>query len=272
MSDFLLRMVSQAAGRNSGIKPRLPYQFAWQGPPGPRSSTGTAHIRDIDATSGFANAETFSFGPLPARAQQTALDAGQDATTRTTGEPAFVESSQASINSEPTMQPRTALWRRAAAIADLQDATLPPAAASALRDAESTFLRGPGSGDTKRHPELQSPTGFLASEEQPVVSQILTDDRDIERARALAFTSRTDLQVTKPTESSVPRPAPPPVSYRQRSEVPEEPSVEVKIGRVEVTFDAPAQPARVSPQLPRGFADYAALRRYSPQAWNRWRG
>ena len=223
MSDFLLRMVSQAAGRNSGIKPRLPYQFAWQDPPGRRSSTGTAPVRDIEARSGFANAETFSFGLQPARAHQTAMDAGPDAATRTTGEPAFVESSQAS-NSERTVQPRSPLWRGAAGIADLQDATLPPAAASALRAAESTFLRGPGSRDTKQHPELPSPTGFLATEEEPLVSQILTDDRDIERARALAFTSRTDLQVTKPTESSMPRPAPPPVSYRQRSEVPEEPS------------------------------------------------
>jgi hypothetical protein len=40
------------------------------------------------------------------------------------------------------------------------------------------------------------------------------------------------------------------------------PIVEVKIGRVEIKFDAPATPPPAAPPQPRGFSEYAALRTY----------
>lgn len=47
-----------------------------------------------------------------------------------------------------------------------------------------------------------------------------------------------------------------------------EPSVEVKIGRVEVRFDTPAPPAAPTrPARPSGFAEFDALRRYVTQPW-----
>jgi hypothetical protein len=60
---------------------------------------------------------------------------------------------------------------------------------------------------------------------------------------------------------------PPPVQS-ELAAVEREPDVEVRIGKVEVRFDAPpAQLPRQQKSLPSGFADYAARRHYSAHAW-----
>ncbi len=107
------------------------------------------------------------------------------------------------------------------------------------------------SGDAQ--PEAIPPTPFGEKRAyERVTTQIVVDQRS---------PSAVDSERPSPT-----------MQPRRPAARDSEPPVEVKIGRVEVSFDSPPQSAAMRPPAPRGFGDYTPLRRYSPQAWNRWRG
>jgi hypothetical protein len=251
MSNFLQRMVARAAIPHSGIKPTP--QFNWprvrEPQPAPHSPGGEA--------SAFAN----GLAPETPLAPTTDVQSGVEGAaspqyvprrgTLTVGH--FQENSQIYTPSSAFKSPMPLMpdspTERGETISQARSA-------SAIRTEGEIGTHLPASSETNLWLEPPSPARLVIDDAQP-------------QTNPQAPLGHEQLFEREPVRTVVESPA---INPRRREARDLEPPVEVKIGRVEVTFDSPPPPAPIRPPISRGFDDYAALRRYSPQAWNRWRG
>lgn len=300
MTDFLQRMVSQAAGLSSGIKPRLPYQFGWERAPGLRPSR--AVDANTHADSSFVQEGAFSIGRRINPTQEISTRAATGAYMHTPesfdDEPAVSGAAEAGTlregigtkrvrgRSVPDINETRSLRsplsvdpvpesQASMRIADARVTAEPRFAESDPMQSRKEIVYRPTAAlnDLLPSPGTKPEAAFAVNEEPTADSQIRpSNNRTSERSEPEL--SRSTVEVLQAMEELIAgSPSPPPVASQRRSRVQRvEPPVEVNIGRVEVTFDSPSQPAPVRPIAPRGFDDYAPLRRYSPHAWNRWRG
>lgn len=237
MGEFLLRMVSRAVGLSSGVKPSLPYQFGWQS--ARQREVPTPGAGNVDPPDDYiARQSSASRHLVPHRGTPT------------------IEEFQGSI--QPSALPLVKPIREPASL---------------IRSGLAAMV--PEGDSTSPHQESRLPTAFAVDEEQPAEPQsgIRDSSKAFQPRQPALPVERADTRSIEALEASATGRQPfPTVAGTRRSEVGDaEPSVEVKIGRVEVTFDTPPQQAAARPPVPRGFDDYAPLRRYSPQAWNRWK-
>jgi hypothetical protein len=246
-------MVARAAIQHSGIRPTLPPQFNW---PRVREPQPAPYSPGSEA-SAFAN----SLAPETLLAPATDVQSGVEGAaspqyvprrgTLTVGDTAEISQlSHPSTGFESTTPPMVESFPKPGQLVPQ------PRTASTTHTEGETGTHSPASSDTNLWLERPSPARLVMDDTQPL-------------ARPQAPLGHEQLFEREPVRTVVESPA---INPRRREARDLEPPVEVKIGRVEVTFDSPPPPAPIRPPISRGFDDYAALRRYSPQAWNRWRG
>ena len=253
MSNFLQRMVARAAIPHSGIKPALPPQLNWsrvrqtRTVPAPRGSEASDFANDLVSEMPLATATDLPSVEQRATSPRLIPRRG----TLTVGDSA--EISQLS-------HPSTGC-----------ESTTPPMVDSSPELGQSVPRARTGS---TTHTEGEIGTHLPASTktnpwlERPSPARLVIDDAQ-PQTNIQTRLGREQVFGREPVGTAVESPA---INPRRAEARDLEPPVEVKIGRVEVTFDSPPQPTPIRPPVSRGFDDYAALRRYSPQAWNRWRG
>ena len=296
MTDFLMRMVSRAAGASPTLKPRLPYQFAWPAAPDrglrqfPRSdAAGSDNFGGPVASAGFGLPEVESFveGPTARssmRQRQSPTIHELQATARRVAQ-STVFGTYRAVNSEvrgeidqriPERQDDPNAAGEFADAVNMQAAPslVPTNTWNAAEPSEAILVN---QEQTSHDSRMSEPAGRLQSvqfieTEQPSRLPKETRGRQPRESAAdiVPVTNRVESLPNHPLApvGNIPSAA----LARQRPETREaEQPVEVKIGRVEVTFEPPPQPAAARRPAPRGFDEYTALRRYSPQAWNRWR-
>jgi hypothetical protein len=271
MSDFLMRMVSRAGGVSPTVAPRLPFRIAY-------SATRQQHNapRPSNFEFQFASDNAYSDTASP-HVSSTSFE--MDAFRRNEVE-SSVERSPRETQQHLPLSPHLASVR---GNASLYDRRTEDAAASdvsgAARDEISpqpVLVRS----QMNVQPENESPdftarTSTLPNLEKPLITnppQISEPGR--ERTESPAYQSRAERMdenaINDVGARGRARNTARLSNSRQRTPSPEPDPVEVKIGRVEVIMENPAPPLPTRHSPPRGFNDYAALRRYSPQAWNRW--
>ena len=273
-----MRMASRAAGLTSTIQPRLPHQFAWR-QSGVATHAPTANgfrssgdsIRTGDQANSLAPRFERASGDLPAGySQQQMRAAGDFSETHTTS----AHPIESGADDRVRVQSEDVRWipERTANGEELGDAR---ELSTASRTRTSFADIEPGEAQSSPVSDLVPSN---ADSQNRADRKRTLEDRhsQVSVHQSLVTTEQSDgisvLDASKSPTSMVSGSTRTPSPTRRPEAREAEPPVEVKIGRVEVTFETPPQPAPAKRAVPRGFDDYAPLRRYSPQVWNRWRG
>lgn len=232
MSDFLFRMVERAAGVATAATPQLPRTFPWMAP----AETLFPHSPATSAWETQASPAPLPLGQPAAKFNRVTVEDRRDrrkADVQASPQPSapaassFEPENAASETSQPLIQPSLAV----------QSKPHRDVKAEATKEAAPRFqTRLPENTEQTGHKVNASclPVEAAPSKRQPLASRSVPRE-----SRAQAADMRT------------PNPG-------------LEPPVEVKIGRVEIHFDAPAAPVpSPAPARPSGFSEYAELRRYT---------
>lgn len=280
MSDYLFRMVERAAGRAAASAPQPPRESHWPvAMEAPESFTVPIrpHARN-QAKNSTLEIPLFppelhrSFSPSPPATPRTSRPDGitqgkNFAPDVVLGESAPVES----VTRVPTVladEHRPLVSREDEPLVSSGNPSLPSeiATQSANRTEE---IRGTEIQNSSRDPMISVPQIAETAEDSvrfnssaPQVQFLHPTQTPLPAASARVPADARPSEAFTLGRGESPR-LPAARNARQQSE----PGVEVKIGRVEVRFDAlaPAAPAR--PSRPSGFAEFAALRRYETQPW-----
>ena len=252
MSDFLFRMVERAAGLATAATPQPPRTFQWMAP----AEMLPSHYPSTSAW------ETQSL-PAPSPLQVTVEDR-RNADSQARQQPSVPELLHshwkiASETSLPLIQPSLAV----------QSKPHRDVKAEAAKEAAPRFQnRLPENTEQTEHKVNVShlPVEAAPSKRQPLAKH---PDRPIIADHEAAHFPRGTGPQRHPSDTAQPATPLPRESRTQtadmRAQKPaSEPPVEVKIGRVEIHFDAPPTPvASPAPARPGGFSEYAELRRYA---------
>jgi hypothetical protein len=256
MSDFLFRMVERAAGLATATTPQPPRTFQWMAP----AATLPSHFP-------AASAWETQAPPLPsAKFNPATLD---DARNRR------------SVDVQSSLQPsvpETSSFLLANA-GDISQPLIPPSPgrqSTPRRDVKAEATKEAAPRFQNHLPENTEQTGHkinvshlppeAAAKRQPLAKH---PDRPIIADHEAAHfpleepARKTSIHTAQPA-TPLPRESKPHAGDVRMPKPSSEPPVEVKIGRVEIHFDAPPTPvASAAPVRPGGFSEYAELRRYA---------
>ncbi len=240
MSDYLFRMVERAAGMTAASAPQPPREFHWPAP-GLLSPVASLLNPGIPQPRNRDGESTMPF-IAPRDAETSHENGGVDTAV---GGPASLESL--------TPRPHESVSREATGqllIPRSQSVT------PAVRKEISNSNRDPMTA-ARSTMEAQP----LSAPDMEWNSQVLP---------ALPAAETSMIAVVRPNQPlRTRRDMPPRQTATTAAREIAEPTVEVKIGRVEVRFDTPAKPAvPAQPSRPIGFAEFTALRRYATQPWS----
>ena len=260
MSNFLFRMVERAAGVSAATSPQPPRPFQWPSSaetpyPGKSTFDSLAEFQQVRPT----GVRTPSL-PLKPLTTERVEQGGQ--------EPDIQIGPKAS-----SLQPEADAMKQA--VKHFNDRL--------RQDAEQTSHEVSGKSSVTNTPHVEVEAS--RSTARPLAKRSVEVPRSTSQpvARPLdnlpaveTDTSLVTAPVARPSirtprsaaEAPVPQENRPQAAAMQASKEVSEPPVEVKIGRVEIRFDAPATPAASSaPACPSGFSEYAALRSYAIRPW-----
>jgi len=260
MSDFLMRMVSRAAGVSPTVAPRLAFRIA--------TREQDSALPPSSFESRFAGNNVYSDTISP-RASSTPFE--MDDFRRSD-----VESSVERSRETPQHLPHSTHFASVRGDASFYDSRTEDVAASELSrmpgDEILQSILVPNRMNVQPENESLNFTARKHTLSDP--GKLPITDPLQERIESPAYQSRAESMEENSTNDMAARGrvrnTTRTTNSRQRTPSPESDPVEVKIGRVEVIMENPAPPLPTRPSPSRGFDDYAALRRYSPQAWNRW--
>ena len=287
MSDFLFRMVERAAGLSAATAPQPPRPFQWPSSaetpyPGKSTFDSFAESQPVRPTSVRPSLplKPLTTGRIEQGGQepdiQTAPGASslqQQAATYETAR-TFI---QAQDGKEMRREPHHSVE------ADVNKQAVKHSNDRLRQDAEQTSheVSGKSSVTNTLHVHVKASRSTARplatrsvevprSTSQPV-ARLLDNLPTVETDTSLV-TAPVDRTSTRTPRSAAETPVPqenrPQAAAMQASKEVSEPPVEVKIGRVEIRFDAPATPAASSaPARPSGFSEYAALRSYAIRPW-----
>lgn len=274
MSDFLFRMVERATGLATAT-PQLPRTFQWMAP----AVMLPSHSPAASAWETQASPSAIESLPAPSPLRQPTAKFNrvtvEDHRTRRNVD--FQSSQQPSAPTKSSLPPENVVNEASRPLIQpsLAVQSEPHRAVKAEATKEiALHLQNHLSENTeqtghkvkvsqRQHRDL--PVEAASLQPQPLARR--TDGPVIADHEAAHFPLEEPAQKTSihPLQSATP---PPRESRTQTAEVrtpkpTSEPPVEVKIGRVEIHFDAPATPAASpAPVRPGGFSEYAELRRY----------
>jgi hypothetical protein len=272
MSDFLMRMASRAAGVSPTVAPRLPFRIAHSA-----TRQQDSAPRPSNFESQFASNNTYSDTASP-RVSSTSFE--MDAFRRSEAESSVDRSPRETQQHLPLYDRRSEDTAASDVSTAARDQILPQPILVRSRmhvqpENESLDFTArthtlPDSGKPLiTNPSQISETGRERSESPDYQSRAQSmDENAIDNVAAIGRVAQSFM--SEPAANLPARNTAGAANSRQRTPSPEPAPVEVKIGRVEVIMENPAPPMPTRPSPPHGFDDYAALRRYSPQAWNRW--
>jgi len=241
MSDFIFRMVERASGVAPATTPQPPRTFQWMAP----TVTLPSHSPAASAWEAQSSSTAIESLPAPSPLRQSAAKFNrvtvEDRRTRRNVD--FQASPQPSVPAASSFPPENTVSETSQPLIQpsLAVQSEPPLAVKAevtesALSKPQPFARRPDGPITTDHEAAHFPL------EEPAQN---TSIHTVQSATPLPRESRPQT-----AEVRTPKPA-------------SEPPVEVKIGRVEIHFDAPATPAASSaPVRPSGFSEYAELRRY----------
>jgi hypothetical protein len=256
MSDFLFRMVERAAGVATATAPQPPRTFQWMAPamlpsPSPDASvwetqTSPSAIESLPAYSPLRQpVAKFNTATVEHAHNRHSVDVQSSQQTPVPKVSSPKDSSfplkNASETSQPLVRPLLTVQSEPHR-AVKAEATKEIASRSQNRLSENTEQIGHKVNTPQRqHRDLPVEAAHFPLEEPAQKTSIHT----LQSATPLPRESKTHAaDVKTPKQTS-------------------EPPVEVKIGRVEIHFDAPGTPAASpAPARPSGFSEYAELRRY----------
>jgi len=249
MSDFLFRMIERATGVATSTTPQPPRTFQWMAP----AITLPSPYPAASAWETQASSSVIESVPAPSALRQSAakfnrvtVEDRRNVDVQSSPQPSvpvassFPENTVSEI-SQPLIQPSFTVQSESQR-AVKADVTKETASHLQNRLAENTKQIGHKVNTPQRqHRDLPVEATHLPLEEPAQKTSIHT----LQPATPLPRESKTHTaEVRTPKQSS-------------------EPPVEVKIGRVEIHFDAPTTPAASpAPARPSGFSEYAELRRY----------
>jgi hypothetical protein len=246
MSDFLFRMVERAAGVATATTPQPPRTFQWMAP----TVTLPSHSPAASAWETQASSSAIESLPAPSPLRQSAAKFNrvtvEDRRTRrnidfqASPQPSPPENT-ASETSQPLIQPSLAVQSEPHRAVKAQTTKETTARLQNRLSENTEQTRHKVDIPQRHHRDLSVEAAHFPLEEPAQRTSIHT----VQSATPLPRESRPQTK-----DVTIPKPA---------SEAP----VEVKIGRVEIHFDAPATPAASpAPVRPSGFSEYAELRRY----------
>ena len=241
MSDFLFRMVERAAGVATATTPQPPRTFQWMAP----TITLPSHPPAASAWETQASPSAIESLPAPSPLRQSAAKFNrvtvEDRRTRRNVD--FQASPQPSVPAASSFPPENT-------VSETSQPLIQPSLAVQSEPHRAVKAEVTESALSKPQPFARRPDGPITTDheaahfplEEPAQK---TSIHTVQSATPLPRESRPQT-----AEVRTPKPA-------------SEPPVEVKIGRVEIHFDAPATPAASpAPVRPSGFSEYAELRRY----------
>jgi hypothetical protein len=256
MSDFLFRMVERAAGHATAT-PQPPKTFQWMAPAAALPPQyPVASVWETQAQAFWQPAAKFNPVKIEAPDNRSSVDV-QSGPQRSVLDSSF-PLENAGETSQPLVQPSPAVQSK-----PYRDVT-----AEATKEAASRFRNrflqnteqaahkvnvshlAVEAAPSKRQPLSRRPGGTIIVDHEaahfPLEEGIQkTSIHTVQPATPLPRESRSQARDVR-----TPKPA-------------SEPPVEVKIGRVEIHFDAPTPAASPAPARPGGFTEYAELRRYA---------
>jgi hypothetical protein len=253
MSDFLFRMVERAAGFATAATPQPPRTFQWMAPaamlPSHYPSTSAWGTQSLPAPSPLqVTVEDRRNADIQAR-QQPSVPAASS----------FPLENAVSETSQPLIQPSLAV----------QSTPHRDVKAETAKEAAPRFQnRLPENTEQTEHKVNVShlPVEAAPSKRQPLAKH---PDRPIIADHEAAHfplkepAHKTSIHTAQPA-TPLPRESRTQTADMRAQKPASEPPVEVKIGRVEIHFDAPPTPvASAAPARPGGFSEYAELRRYA---------
>jgi len=263
-----MRMVTRAAGVNSTIVPRLPYQFGYAATPshGVPSHPSNFSSAKFSSQSAFPDVEAGTSGHAEIESPlERSLSANSTPTLDLHGDNvAFIRSRKRTpIIDRHDLSQRPISDQNHLDIATETKPPSSPVFGPVNVSLDNRKLRIASQPQNRESAEREPPESAVDESQPEGIEQNATNVAPAigKATRSLA----SDPAATLPGANRLSV-----ATSRQRTSPPEPETVEVKIGRVEVTFDNPAPPVSGRPAPPRGFDAYTALRRYSPQAWNRW--
>ena len=277
MSDYLFRMIERASGTAVAPAPQPPREFHWPVVPDasavfslPRKLYTMDHARNgpVENPLFFPEAgRRFSLFTEPkpfttrseseARRKKFGAGLGEESASgeSLTNVSAILdgethENERRLIPGNPRLSSEVAT-QPAPRTEEMRGTEIPKSSRGAIISApQIEETAEPFARSNSPSPQVQSTVQILPPVPVPAASA---------RVPSAARTSETF-----PARQSTPSRNPAAKSTRENAE----PAVEVKIGRVEVRFDAPIAPASLKrPSRPSGFAEFAALRRYETQPW-----
>jgi hypothetical protein len=263
MSDFLMRMVSRAAGLSPTITPRLAYNIVHSVT---RPQNRMSHPSNIDGLISSHNSYSLN---TPSR-----VSSGPSFEMDALGH-SEVESSVARL---PHDLPR---WPQRASAASPDDKRIEEGAAAQdeilqqpivvkSRISVKTDRESPDFSASKHTlPDLGKKSEIRDIRKEILESPFNQSSEKNANENGIDSETKTDGVAHSFLNELAANLSARDTNPRFRAPSPESDPVEVKIGRVEVIMENPAPPP-TRPSPTRGFDDYSALRRYSPQVWNRW--
>jgi hypothetical protein len=252
MSDFLFRMVERAAGFATAATPQPPRTFQWMAPaemlPSHYPSTSAWGTQSLPAPSPLqVTVEDRRNADIQAR-QQPSVPAASS----------FPLENTVSETSLPLIQPSLAVQSKPHR--DVKAETAKEAAPRFQNHLpENTEQTGRKINVSHLPPEAAAKRQPLARRrEGPIIA-----DHEAAHFPLKEPAHKTSIHTAQPA-TPLPRESRTQTADMRAQKPASEPPVEVKIGRVEIHFDAPPTPvASAAPARPGGFSEYAELRRYA---------
>jgi len=268
MSDFLFRMVERAAGVATATTPQPPRTFQWMAP----TVTLPSHSPAASAWETQASPSAIESLPAPSPLRQSAAKFNrvtvEDRRTRrnvdfqASPQPSPPENTASEIN-QPLIQPSFTVQSEPP-LAAKAEITKETTARLQNRLSEKTEQTG-HKVDIPQRQHRDLPVESALSKPQPFARRPdgpITTDHEAAHFPLEEPAQKTSIHTVQ-SATPLPRESRPQTAEVRTPKPASEPPVEVKIGRVEIHFDAPATPAASpAPVRPSGFSEYAELRRY----------
>jgi hypothetical protein len=261
MSDFLFRMVERAAGLATATTPQPPRTFPWMSP----AETLPSHFPSASAWEAQASAAPSPLRQPPAKFDRVMVEDHRNVDVQPSPQPSVRGASSFPLENvvsetiQQLIQPSLAVQSKPhrAVKAGSTKETAPRSQNRLPENTEQT-----GHKVNVSHLQVEA----APSKRQPLAKR--PDGPIIAGHEAAYFpleepAQKTSIHTARPA-TPLPRENKTPVADMRTPKPASESPVEVKIGRVEIHFDAPATPAASpAPARPGGFNEYAELRRYA---------
>ncbi len=294
MSDFLFRMVERAAGLSAATAPQPPRELHWPvaarpvviardfAPRHPPVSPKKSRVAN-SASALISNAEVKESLPQSNR-------------SNTVARPGRKELATPAVPFLPGESPRpAALQGDHTILVSVQEVEQPATNSRVIVPVAHRLLPQPGrepglpqnngenvgpvseaqalTDEIEQGPQTETfftMEGAAKAEARPGASMLSNQERVGAVQSPVSALAEVPTTLTQPTMGSpMPRETVRAIAESTPGEEISEPPVEVRIGRVEIRFDSPVNPAPPpGPSRPKGFDEYAALRTYAVRPWS----